>query len=256
LISPQRAAEPLLRVEGLAKHFGGVHASDNLFLDVAPGEVHAVIGPNGAGKSTLIAMLSGELRPDAGRVSFAGDDISRTSVAQRARRGLVRSFQITSILPSLSVEDNVALAVQATQSHSYRFWADASVDPSLRGPARELLGRMGLISRAPVAASSLAHGEQRQLELAMTLATKPRLLLLDEPLAGMGIEESGRMLALLGLLKGEVTMLLVEHDMDAVFALANRVSVMVDGRVIVVGSVAEIRANQVVRAAYLGEEEA
>jgi branched-chain amino acid transport system ATP-binding protein len=248
--------EPLLKVEALVKRFGGLVATDSLSLDVRPGEVHALIGPNGAGKTTLIAQLSGFLKPDAGRVSFDGRDITYLPPAARVRRGLARSFQITSVLRDFTALDNVALAEQARQGHSFRFWRAAHTDRSLREPGRAVLEEVGLADRADVSAASLSHGEQRQLEVAMALASDPRLLLLDEPMAGMGPEESARMVVLLRGLRGKRTMLLIEHDMDAVFALADRITVLVYGRAIASGTPAEIRANAEVRTAYLGESEA
>ena len=247
---------PLLQVEHLAKRFGGIVATDDVVLDVAPGELHAVIGPNGAGKTTLIAQLSGQLTPDFGRVRFAGNDITTLPVYRRSALGLARSFQITSLFLDFSALDNVALAVQAHAGHSFRFWRDARSETELREPARAALDRVGLGARADVAASALSHGEHRQLELAMALVGRPRLLLLDEPMAGLGPEESARMVAMLRALKSEVTILLVEHDMEAVFALADRITVLVYGRVIASGAPADIRANAQVREAYLGEQEA
>jgi len=246
----------LLQVERLAKRYGGIVATDGLSLGVADGELHAVIGPNGAGKTTLIAQLSGQTRPDSGRIVFAGSDITALPMHRRSHLGLARSFQITSLFLDLSVLDNVALAVQAHAGHSFRFWRDARKEPELREPARAALERLGLAGRAEQPASALSHGEHRQLELAMALAVKPRMLLLDEPMAGLGPEESAAMVALLRGLKREVTILLVEHDMEAVFALADRVTVLVYGRVIASGSPAAIRANEEVRQAYLGEAEA
>jgi branched-chain amino acid transport system ATP-binding protein len=246
--------EPLLRVESLVKRFGGLVATDHLSLDILPGEVHAVIGPNGAGKTTFIAQLAGELRPDSGTIHFDGRNITRLGAAQRSRRGLARSFQITSIFSGLTVEDNVALAVQAHAGHSFRFWRDARVDPALRDPAAAMLQRVGLGNRRDGLAGNLAHGEQRQLELAMALATGPSLLLLDEPAAGMGVDETERMVGLLQTLKGSVAMLLVEHDMDAVFALADRISVLVNGACIATGTPESIRNDADVRRAYLGED--
>jgi branched-chain amino acid transport system ATP-binding protein len=247
---------PLLQVENLAKRFGGIVATDNLTLSVAAGELHAVIGPNGAGKTTLIAQLSGQLKSDSGRVRFDGSDITGLPMDRRSRLGLARSFQVTSLFPDLSVLDNVALAVQAHAGHSFRFWRDARGEPELREPAHAALARVGLSARADLPASLLSHGEHRQLELAMALAGNPRLLLLDEPMAGLGPEESARMVGTLRALKRELTILLVEHDMDAVFALADRITVLVYGRVIATGSPADIRANAAVRDAYLGEAEA
>ena len=247
-------AEPLLRIEGLAKHFGGVIASDDITLDVAAGELHAIIGPNGAGKTTLITQLAGEITPDAGRVVFAGQDITRLPVPRRSALGLARSFQISSLFAEFTALDNVALAVQAHAGHSFRFWSPARQAVELREPARTALARVGLAARADTVVAALSHGEHRQLELAVALATKPRLLLLDEPMAGLGPEESARMVALLRELKQEVTILLIEHDMAAVFALADRITVLVYGRVIASGTPAAIRENAEVRKAYLGEQ--
>ncbi len=247
-------AEPLLRIEGLAKHFGGITASDDISLEVAAGELHAIIGPNGAGKTTLISQLAGELEPDAGRVVFAGQDITRLPVPRRSALGLARSFQITSLFPELTALDNAALAVQAHAGHSFRFWAPARRAAELREPARAALGRVGLAARADTVVARLSHGEHRQLELAMALATGPRLLLLDEPMAGLGPDESARMVELMRELKQEVTILLIEHDMEAVFALADRITVLVYGRVIASGAPAAIRENALVRKAYLGEQ--
>jgi branched-chain amino acid transport system ATP-binding protein len=244
----------MLEVRGLAKNFGALRASDGIDFDVVEGETHAVIGPNGAGKTTFIAQLAGNLRPDAGRIRFAGEDITALPAPRRARKGLARSFQITSIYPEFTTLDNVALAVQAHAGHSFRFWAPARSDELLRSPARAVLETVGLQEKMNVLAGNLAHGEQRQLEVAMVLATKPRLLLLDEPMAGMGPDESQRMIGLLSTLKRKQTIVLVEHDMDAVFRLADRISVLVYGRIIATGAPAEIRANPEVRAAYLGEE--
>jgi branched-chain amino acid transport system ATP-binding protein len=247
-------AEGLLQVRGLTKRFGGLVATDALDLDVAGGETHAIIGPNGAGKTTLIAQLAGDLRSDAGAVRFAGEDIARLSAPARSLRGLARSFQITSIFPDFTTLDNVALAVQAHAGHSFRFWRPARREPALREPARAILEQVGLADRADVLAANLAHGEQRQLEIAMALATRPRLLLLDEPVAGMGLDESQRMIRFLASIKGRLMMVLVEHDMDAVFALADRISVLVYGRIIATGMPEAIRANAEVREAYLGED--
>jgi len=246
---------PLLRTLSLVKRFGGLIATDQLSLEVAEGEIHAVIGPNGAGKTTLIAQLSGELAPDEGRVQFADTDITGLPVHARSALGLARSFQITSVFRGFTALDNVALAVQAHAGHSFRFWRAAKHDPDLREPAREMLTRVGLGARADVPARHLSHGEQRALELAMALATNPRLLLLDEPMAGMGPEDSARMVALLKDLRDR-TILLIEHDMDAVFALADRITVLVYGRAIATGTPGEIRADRAVRQAYLGELDA
>ena len=247
-------AEALLEVRELRKAFGALRATDGVNLEVREGETHAVIGPNGAGKTTLISQLSGMLRPDSGHIRFGGEDITRLPAPARSRKGLARSFQITSIYREFSALDNVALAVQAHAGHSFHFWRPARREEELQGPARKILEEVGLGARAGVTAANLAHGEQRQLEIAMALATSPRLLLLDEPVAGMGTEESQRMVQLLGTLKGQRTMILVEHDMDAVFSLADRISVLVYGRIIATGAPKEIRVNPEVRAAYLGED--
>ena len=247
-------AETLLAIRGRSKRFGGLLASDRVDLDVVRGETHAIIGPNGAGKTTLIGQLAGDLRPDAGAIRFAGRDVTRLDAPLRSRLGLARSFQITSIFRDFSALDNVALAVQAHRGASLRFWRSARAEPTLREPARLVLDAVGLGARADVLAAKLAHGEQRQLEIAMALATEPRLLLLDEPVAGMGLEESQRMVRLLGTLKDRITIVLVEHDMDAVFSLADRISVMVYGRIIATGTPPEVRGNEQVRRAYLGED--
>jgi branched-chain amino acid transport system ATP-binding protein len=244
--------DALLRIEGLTKRFGGVLATDAITLGVPAGELHAVIGPNGAGKTTLIGQLSGELKPDAGTIRFDDHDITGLPVHRRSALGLARTFQITSLFPDLTVLDNVALAVQAHRGHSFRFWRAAREDVDLRAPARAALVRVGLEGRAELLVSRLSHGEQRQLEIAVALATGPRLLLLDEPMAGMGPEESSRMVRTLQALKREVTILLVEHDMEAVFALADRITVLVYGRVIASGAPDAIRGDAEVRKAYLG----
>ena len=244
----------LLEVRGLRKSFGALLASDDVDLEVLEGETHAIIGPNGAGKTTLISQLAGNLLPDRGRVRFAGEDITALSAPARARRGFARSFQITSIYPDFTALENVMLAVQAHSGHSFRFWRPAREETALSSPARAILEEVGLSGRCEVPAANLAHGEQRALEVATALATRPRLLLLDEPVAGMGVEETQRMIALLSSLKEGKTLILVEHDMDAVFSLADRISVLVYGRIIATGAPDEIRANPEVRRAYLGEE--
>jgi branched-chain amino acid transport system ATP-binding protein len=246
-------ADALLQIDGLTKRFGGVVASDRIALDVPRGELHAIIGPNGAGKTTLIGQLTGEIAPDAGRIRFDGADITALPTYRRSWLGLARSFQITSLFLDFTALDNVALAVQAHAGHSFRFWRDARRDPELRQPARAALARVGLTDRTDVIVANLSHGEHRQLEIAMALATKPRMLLLDEPMAGMGPEESARMVKMLRELKQELTILLIEHDMDVVFALADRITVLVYGRVIANDAPAAIRANPEVRQAYLGE---
>ena len=244
----------MLEVRHLVKNFGALKASDGIDFDVAEGETHAVIGTNGAGKTTFISQLAGNLRPDAGTVRFAGTDITALPAPRRARMGLARSFQITSVYPEFSALDNVALAVQARSGHSFRFWRKAQGDVTLLEPAERVLAEVGLLQRKNILAANLAHGEQRQLEVAMALATNPRLLLLDEPMAGMGTEESQRMIDLLSKLKQKKTIILVEHDMDAVFRLADRISVLVYGRVIATGTPEKIKMNEEVRRAYLGEE--
>jgi branched-chain amino acid transport system ATP-binding protein len=249
-------ADPLLRIENLVRRFGGITATDNLSLDVAPGELHAIIGPNGAGKTTLISQLTGQVHPNSGTIHFAGRDITRLPAYRRCALGLARSFQITSLLPDFTAADNVALAAQAHDGHSFRFWGNARHVKHLREAARSALARVGLEGRADTLVSQLSHGEQRELELAVALATKPQLLLLDEPMAGLGITESTRMVALLQELRREVTIVLVEHDMDAVFALADRITVLVYGRVIASGTPAAIRQNEEVRRAYLGDQQA
>ena len=245
----------LLDVRGLVKTFGALRATDNVHLDIRAGETHAIIGPNGAGKTTLIGQLAGNIRPDSGEIRFDGQDVTTLGAAARARRGLARSFQITSIYREFTALENVALAVQAHAGHSFRFWRAASNEAALREPARAIMNDLGLGDRADVLAANLAHGEQRQLEIAMVLATRPRLLLLDEPVAGMGADESQRMVEFLATLKGRQTIILVEHDMDAVFTLADRISVLVYGQVIASGTPEEIRINPEVRRAYLGEDE-
>jgi branched-chain amino acid transport system ATP-binding protein len=249
-------ASALLQTERLTKRFGGVIAAEAIALDIAPNEVHAVIGPNGAGKTTLIGLLSGEITPQEGSIRLDGADITRLPVYRRSRLGLARSFQITSLFRDFTALDNVALAVQAHCGHSFRFWRDARHEDELRKPALAALERVGLKERATVRVDKLSHGEHRQLEIAMALATGPRLLLLDEPMAGMGPEESARVVAMLRELKGNVTILLIEHDMEAVFALADRLTVMVYGRIIASGEPEAIRADAAVRQAYLGENEA
>ena len=246
--------EPLLRIENLVRRFGGIVATDNLSLDIARGELHAIIGPNGAGKTTLISQLIGQLRPSAGTIRFAGEDITHLPAWKRSQLGLARSFQITSLLPDFTAADNVALAAQARHDHSFRFFGNARKEKPLREAAQVALERVGLGDRADVVVSRLSHGEQRQLELAVALATRPQLLLLDEPMAGLGAVESARMVKLLADLRQEVTIVLVEHDMNAVFALADRITVLVYGRVIASDVPAAIRLNDEVRRAYLGDQ--
>jgi branched-chain amino acid transport system ATP-binding protein len=248
--------EGLLEIEGLSKRFGGVVASDSISLSVPKGELHAIIGPNGAGKTTLIGQLAGELAPDAGRIRFDGQDVTALPTFRRSQLGLARSFQITSLFLDFTALDNVALAVQAHAGHSFHFWRDARREAALREPARAALARVGLAGRGDVLVSKMSHGEHRQLEIAMALATTPRMLLLDEPMAGMGPEESARIVKMLRELKRDLTILLIEHDMEAVFALADRITVLVYGRIIASDRPEAIRANQEVRQAYLGEQQA
>ena len=248
--------EPLLSVQDLSKSYGALKVTQDVSLDVHEGQLHAIIGPNGAGKTTLISQLSGQLRPDSGRVVYAGQDITRLDMAGRVRLGLARSFQLTTLLPSFSVLDNVALAVQARNGSSFRFLRPAASEQALNDQAMACLADVGLADRSRRLAGSLSHGEKRQLELAVALATQPRLLLLDEPLAGTGHEEAAHLVDMFGRLKNRVTMVLIEHDMDAVFALADMVSVLVYGQIVASGPPSDVRADVKVRAAYLGEEAA
>src|SRR3954452_4662133 len=246
--------DELLQVRRLYKHFGGLVATDRVDLDLRRGEIHALIGPNGAGKTTFINQLSGSLRPDEGEILFDGHDVTSLSMSQRVRRGMARSYQITSVFRAFSVERNLALAVLARSGSSVRFWRPFAREQALFAEARSFAARVGLHERESTAAETLAHGEQRQLELGLALATNASLLLLDEPMAGMGPDESQRMVELLDRIRGSTTVLLVEHDMDAVFRLADRISVLVSGRLIATGAPAAIRANAEVKRAYLGDE--
>jgi branched-chain amino acid transport system ATP-binding protein len=248
-------SEFLLEIEHLRKAFGALVATDDVTLGIRKGETHALIGPNGAGKTTLVGQLTGELRPDAGRIIFDGRDITELSTARRARLGLARSFQITSIFDSFTAEGNIALAVQATERHSFRFWQPAERIARLRQPARKLIEDVGLSRQGSLVASRMSHGQHRQLELGMALATHPIMLLLDEPMAGLGIEESRAMSKLLASVKGQYTILLIEHDMDVVFSLADRISVLVGGCIVASGTADEIKNHPGVRVAYLGEED-
>jgi branched-chain amino acid transport system ATP-binding protein len=247
-------AEAVLRIENLAKNFGGLRVTDDVTLDVMPGELHAVIGPNGAGKTTLINQISGLLAPDAGRIVFGGEDVTALPTLKRAARGLARSFQITSILPRFSVLENVALAVQARSGSSFRFFRSAAAEETLNGAARAALAQVGLAERESIPAGELSHGEKRALELAIALAMEPKLLLLDEPMAGTGRDETERLVTALRGLKGRFPMVLVEHDMHAVFALADRISVLIYGKILASGTPAQVRADPQVITAYLGEE--
>jgi branched-chain amino acid transport system ATP-binding protein len=247
-------AEPILTLSGVRKSFGALKVTDGVDLAVAPGELHALIGPNGAGKTTLVHQISGMLRPDTGSIRFRGEDITALSPEKRARAGLARTFQITSTIGSLSVLENVALSVQARANHPLALFRNAARDESLNKPAWAAIEAVGLTERAHVLAGSLSHGEKRALEIAMAITLEPAAILLDEPLAGVGREEGERLITLLRSLKGRYAMLLVEHDMEAVFALADTVTVLVYGRVIASGAPAAVRADPAVREAYLGEE--
>ncbi|CDZ41800.1 ABC transporter ATP-binding protein [Neorhizobium galegae] len=245
--------EPVLQISNLVKNFGALRATDGVTLDLRPGEIHALIGPNGAGKSTLIHQICGTLRQDSGTVRFAGQDIGSLGVADRARLGLGRTFQVSSIAPDFSGLRNVMLAVQAKQGSSFRFFKPVMRDRSLIDTAMAMLERVGLTARARIPAAELSHGERRQLEIAMALALGSKAFLLDEPMAGMGPEGSKSLTRFLDTLRQEAPILLVEHDMDAVFALADRISVLVYGRIIATGTVEEIRRDPTVRTAYLGD---
>ena len=248
-------AERLLEVRRLFKHFGGVVATDRLDLAVAAGGVHALIGPNGAGKTTLVAQICGEVEPDAGQVLFAGRDITALPAHERVALGLARSFQITRVFRSLTVRDNIALAVQVRSGSSMRFWRPVAAERALGAEADAVLAGLGMTASAGLTAGTLPHADQRRLEVALALACRPRLLLLDEPLAGMGAEDAQAMIGLIAQLKQRTTILLVEHDMDAVFRLADVISVLVGGAVIASGTPRAIRDDPEVRRAYLGEEE-
>jgi len=252
----REGTEPLLRAVDLGRRFGGLVAVDSVSIDLRVGEIHAVIGTNGAGKSTLVNMLSGELAPSTGSVRFAGHDVTRWPQPRRARAGLGRSYQRTTIFPEFSVVENCRLAAQAASPRPWRFWERAANDGAGLAVADRVLDATGLSDEAGRVAGTLSHGGKRQLEIAMCLATSPRALLLDEPLAGMGAEETGRMLALLTALKPTQAILLVEHDMDAVFKIADRVTVMVNGQVIASDVPDRIRANKAVQVAYLGDTHA
>jgi branched-chain amino acid transport system ATP-binding protein len=244
----------VLRLDAVSKRFGGVVATDRVSLEVAAGEVHALIGPNGAGKTTLVGLISGSLAADAGEIFFEEKNFTKLKPHDRVRAGLARSYQITSIFRRLSVVDNLALAVQARSGSSFSFWRPLEKETGLFEEASSILGEIGLQEKKNHLAGTLAHGEQRALEVGLALATRPKLVLLDEPMAGMGPEESQRMIALIKRIRAQVTVLLVEHDMDAVFRLADRISVMVNGRLIATGSPEDTRRNEEVRRAYLGDE--
>jgi len=244
----------LLVVENMVKRYGGLLATDDLSFSLHEGELHAIIGPNGAGKTTLVKQLTGEISSDSGSVILADKNIERYSEPARSHLGIARSFQITSLFPDFTVLENVLLAVQAHSGHSFRFWKRATEVADLVEPACAILQRIGLEARKNTPVAALSHGEQRQLEIAMALASNPKLLLLDEPMAGMSVEDSGKLMTILQDLKSKVTILLIEHDMDVVFTLADRITVLVYGRAIATGTPTEIRNNADVRDAYLGEE--
>jgi branched-chain amino acid transport system ATP-binding protein len=246
-------AETILAIRNLRKSFGALNATDNVSLDLCAGEIHALIGPNGAGKTTLIHQIAGAVQHDGGTIEFLGQDIGRLGVAERARLGLGRSFQISSLVLEFSALRNVMMAVQSQQGSSLRVFRPVMRDPSLTAPALKMLERVDLAGRAHVTAAELSHGERRRLEIAITLALCPKAFLFDEPMAGLGPEGSKSLIGLLNDLRQEAPILLVEHDMDAVFALADRVSVLVYGRIIATGRVSEIRSNAEVRRAYFGE---
>ena len=244
----------VLQINGLNKSFGGIKATDNLNLSVEKGELHAVIGPNGAGKTTMISQLCGSQRPDTGSILYAGRDITTLPPHKRAHLGITRSYQITSLIMEMSVIDNVALALQARDGHSFRFLRPARSLSHLRDRAMELLGKVDLTAKADHRTKALSHGEHRRMEIAIALASNAELMLLDEPMAGLGSHESMQMVELLRGIKGQHTILLIEHDMEAVFALADRISVLVYGHIIATGTPDEIRGNEAVQHAYLGEE--
>ena len=248
-------AKAILQVRNLTKHFGGLAAVDNVTLEVCPGELHAVIGPNGAGKSTLINLLSGELSASSGQIKFQGREIGLLAPEKRSRLGIGRSFQKTNVFPTFTALENCRLAAQSREPQPWHWLRDALSYQAVRLKAQQALAAVELSDRADELALALSHGEQRQLEIAMCLATEPRLLLLDEPLAGMGTEESRRMVQLIKKLSATHAILLVEHDMDAVFQLAQMLTVMVDGRLLATGTPDQIRANRDVQSAYLGELE-
>ncbi|MDI4664812.1 ABC transporter ATP-binding protein [Xanthobacter autotrophicus] len=249
-------AEPVLALDRLNKSFGALHVTRDVCLDIRPGEVHALIGPNGAGKTTLVSQIAGSLKPDSGRIRFAGEDVTRLGVAPRARRGLARVFQISNVVGAFTALENVAVAVLAASGGAFGMGRPALADPALRAKAQDVLDSVGLAGRMAVRAVEFSHGERRALELAMSLVQDPELLLLDEPMAGTGRAEGEKLTRLLLSLKGRIPMLLIEHDMTAVFTLADRVSVLIGGAVAATGEPAVIRSDPVVRKAYIGEDEA
>jgi branched-chain amino acid transport system ATP-binding protein len=247
-------ADPLLRLEAIFKRYGAFAVTDGVDLDVVTGELHALIGPNGAGKTTLVHEITGSVQCDAGRILFEGHDITRLPTHQRVRRGIARSYQVTNVYLNCSVRDNLSLAVQACSTTPLGFWRPAVEDRSLFAPVERIMDRVRLSERADVLAKKLSHGEQRRLEVGLALATNPKLLVLDEPLAGMGPEDSAQMVELIAALKTQCALLMIEHDMDAVFRLADRISVLVSGRVIETGTPEAVRRSAEVKKAYLGDE--
>ena len=244
----------ILQVQHLVKQYGGLTATDDLNLELIPGELRAIIGPNGAGKTTLVSQLSGFVTPTSGKIIYKGKEITHEPPHTRAHMGIARTYQITSLIMEMTVLENVALAVQAVDGHSFRFFKPARSVKRIQEAAMEILAQVGLADKAQMKTSELSHGEHRNMELGVALAAKAELLLLDEPMAGLGPDETGKMVDLLNSLKGDHTILLIEHDMDAVFALADRISVLVYGHVIATGTPDEIRSNEKVQHAYLGEE--
>lgn len=246
---------PVLEIKNICKSFGALKASDMVSLDVLPGEIHALIGPNGAGKSTLIGQIAGTIKPDFGQIMLAGEDITQKSVSTRSRLGLGRSFQISSLSMGISARSNVMLAIQARQGHSFKFWQQIRDDQALICEANDILAKLDITDRANILTEELSHGERRQLEVACALALHPKVLLLDEPMAGIGPGGTAELSSLLGQLKDEAPILLIEHDMDVVFKLADRISVLVYGKVVMSGNALEVKSSPIVREAYLGEDD-
>ena len=253
-LSKFNSTAPILQIKSLVKYFGCLRATDDLNLNLQRGSIHALIGPNGAGKSTLIHQVSGSIKPDKGSILFDGVEITNIPMDERVQLGLARSYQITSIFHHLSVLDNIALAVMSVSGGGFHFWQPARSDKLRFESSKIIADQVGLVKRLNFIAGTLSHGEQRQLEVGIALATRPKLILLDEPMAGLGTDESERMLNLLQKLTPHVSILLVEHDMDAVFKLASQISVLVSGAVIATGTPQQIKSNSRVKQAYLGED--
>lgn len=245
---------PVLSTHGICKSFGALEASKDITLDLRPGEIHALIGPNGAGKSTLIKQIAGSLRPDSGEVHFLGHDVSASDTVARARMGLGRTFQISALAMEYTVLQNVLLGALGAQGKVFRFFGNALKDKSLRATAQDALERVGLQDSAAELTGALSHGQRRLLEVAVALTLAPKAFVMDEPMAGLGAEGSARLTSFLDGLRAQAPILLVEHDMDAVFALADRISVLVYGQIIATGTISEIRENPEVRTAYLGDD--